>query len=578
MKKAVYKHLLHAYGNLPLLWIGIVTECIRTLTQKVFLVLIVSYLALDMATGSTEKAKSLILLFILVYIAGTLIGALGELLAIKTTDTRYKVLLMNYYQKLVGKDLSFYRDHQTGYLISLFRQHLDGTMALVRLHRSDAVRMFVSLFGPVVVLFFVRPPLGLLAVVTVLILGAYVMWSFSRVNKYRKPAQEIYRKLTGEVSDELTNAVAFKSAGHESESLRKVAELSEEEMKNFWLRHKAVAFFDLPRIALTGLAMVFGFYIALNTTRNGIESVGLIVLIFIYLLQIMQSIGELPDLISRNDEHIAKVYPTLEYLGNAYESIMDIANPQSLRMTKAEIQLQNVAFAYKTKKSHPVFTDMNLIIKGGEHVGIIGLSGAGKSTLAGLLMRFDDVDGGSIAIDGVDIRNMRQSELRQKISYVPQEPLLFHRTIKENILYFNREATDEEMISAAKIAHAHDFILDLSEGYNTTVGERGVKLSGGQKQRIVLARALLKNASIIIFDEATSALDSESEKLIQDAIPRMIHNRTAIIIAHRLSSISRLDRILVMHEGKIIEQGTHAELLNAKGSYFSMWQKQSMYS
>jgi ATP-binding cassette subfamily B protein len=189
-------------------------------------------------------------------------------------------------------------------------------------------------------------------------------------------------------------------------------------------------------------------------------------------------------------------------------------------------------------------------------------------------MRFDDIDSGSICIDGTDIREVRQEELRSSIAYVPQEPLLFHRTIRENLQYFGKDLSEAHMFRAAKAAHAEEFIAKLPDGYDTLVGERGVKLSGGQKQRIVIARAILKDAPIMLFDEATSALDSESEKIIQKALPQIIGKRTAIVIAHRLSTIASLDRIIVMHEGKIIEDGTHAELLKLKGRYHSLWQKQ----
>ena len=230
--------------------------------------------------------------------------------------------------------------------------------------------------------------------------------------------------------------------------------------------------------------------------------------------------------------------------------------------------------AFRNKERGPKVLSLNTI-KGGEQVGIVGLSGAGKSTLASLLLRFDEIDGGSIKIDNIDIRDVRQNQLRQKIAYVPQEPLLFHRSIKENIAYYNCDIEDAEIICAAKAAHAHEFIEKLPDGYDTIVGERGVKLSGGQKQRVAIARAILKKTPIMIFDEATSALDSESEQIIQRALPEIIGKQTAIVVAHRLSTVAGLDRIIVMHEGKIVESGTHEELLALNGRYNSLWQKQT---
>jgi ATP-binding cassette subfamily B protein len=297
------------------------------------------------------------------------------------------------------------------------------------------------------------------------------------------------------------------------------------------------------------------------------------------MFQIVRNVGSLPELITRHDDLVTKLYPTLKYLGHEYAQVQDPSKPKTLRVEHGAIDIERIRFGYvlaHQQRAHvPIFRDFSLHIRGGEHVGIVGLSGVGKSTLANLLLRFDDVDGGSIKIDGMDIRDVRQSELRRHIAYVPQEPLLFHRTIRENITYCCDHADDAEVIHAAKVAHAHEFIDKLPDGYDTVVGERGMKLSGGQKQRIVIARAILKKAPIMLFDEATSALDSESEQIIQRALPRIIEKQTAIVIAHRLSTVAGLDRILVMHEGKIVESGTHTELLVQNGRYASLWEKQT---
>jgi ATP-binding cassette subfamily B protein len=231
-----------------------------------------------------------------------------------------------------------------------------------------------------------------------------------------------------------------------------------------------------------------------------------------------------------------------------------------------------VEFVYEGKTT--VFENFNLMIKPGERVGIVGESGGGKSTFTKLLLRFADVTKGEIAIDGQDIRTIRQDDLRTSIAYVPQEPILFHRSLLENIRYGRLEATDEEVYAASRRANAHDFILRSPNKYETLVGERGVKLSGGERQRVAIARALLKNAPILILDEATSSLDSKSEALIQEAFARLMEHRTVIVIAHRLSTIQKLDRIIVLENGKIQESGSHAELLHQKGKYSELWNHQ----
>jgi ATP-binding cassette subfamily B protein len=256
--------------------------------------------------------------------------------------------------------------------------------------------------------------------------------------------------------------------------------------------------------------------------------------------------------------------------------VQDPPNPEKPRITKGAITFKDMDFTHPDSRlNDSLFTGMSLNIQPSEKIGLVGHSGSGKTTLTKLLLRFNDVDGGEILIDGQNIAHIKQDDLRQYISYVPQEPLLFHRTIRENIAFGQPDASDEAVYEAARKAYAHEFILELPQGYNTLVGERGVKLSGGQRQRIAIARAILKDAPILVLDEATSALDSESEKLIQAALWELMKGRTAIIIAHRLSTIQRMDRIVVLDDGKIVEQGSHDELLKQDGSYAKLWSHQS---
>ena len=228
-----------------------------------------------------------------------------------------------------------------------------------------------------------------------------------------------------------------------------------------------------------------------------------------------------------------------------------------------------------SEQKKPIFEDFSLHINPGERIGLVGSSGSGKTTLTKLLLRFADVSAGDITIDNQSISNITQSSLRDSVAYVPQETTLFHRSIAENIAYGKEDATIEQIKKAAKLANAHEFIMSMPEGYDTPAGERGVKLSGGQRQRIAIARAILKDAPILVMDEATSALDSESETLIQEAMQELMKGRTTLVIAHRLSTIAALDRIVVLKNGKIVEQGTHEKLLKNSGEYSKLWNKQS---
>ncbi len=256
--------------------------------------------------------------------------------------------------------------------------------------------------------------------------------------------------------------------------------------------------------------------------------------------------------------------------------VKDPASPEQSRVKQGAISFKGVNFTHPdSRRDETLFVGLNLEISAGEKIGLVGHSGSGKTTLTKLLLRFNDIDGGEILIDGQNIARVTQEDLRQNIAYVPQEPLLFHRSIRENIAYSNPSASNKEIEEAAKKAYAQEFIEKLPKGYDTLVGERGVKLSGGQRQRIAIARAILKDAPILILDEATSALDSESEKLIQAALWELMKGRTAIVIAHRLSTIQRMDRILVLHDGEVIEQGKHANLLDKNGTYAKLWAHQS---
>jgi len=252
--------------------------------------------------------------------------------------------------------------------------------------------------------------------------------------------------------------------------------------------------------------------------------------------------------------------------------VTDKKNATPIIIEKGNIQLSDVTFEYQ--KNHAVFNQLNLHIPAGQKVGLVGFSGSGKSTFVNLILRFYDLQSGGILIDGQNIADHTQDSLRAQIAMIPQDPALFHRSLMENIRYGRLDATDDEVIEAAKMAHCHEFIQTLDEGYASLVGERGIKLSGGQRQRIAIARAILKNVPILILDEATSSLDSVTEKLIQDSLHRLMENKTTIVVAHRLSTLSNLDRILVFHHGAVIEDGAKDDLLKNNGRFAMLWNMQ----
>jgi ATP-binding cassette, subfamily B, bacterial len=271
-----------------------------------------------------------------------------------------------------------------------------------------------------------------------------------------------------------------------------------------------------------------------------------------------------------------------EYIGNITDGVSIIIRPheildsptaRELVVTHGEIRFEKVDFAYIGGMK--VFEGLDLLIRPNERVGLVGFSGSGKSTFMNLILRLYDLQGGRILIDGQDIREVTQDSLRRAISMISQDPMLFHRSLYENVRYGSLDATDAEVHDAARQAHAHEFIASLPDAYDSLVGERGVRLSGGQRQRVAIARAVLKNAPIFFLDEATSSLDSVTERHIQDSIEHLLRGRTSIVIAHRLSTIAHLDRIVVFHEGQVVEDGAHADLLERGGHYARMWGMQA---
>lgn len=325
--------------------------------------------------------------------------------------------------------------------------------------------------------------------------------------------------------------------------------------------------------AMMTIMNLFAFIAAILATQYHIANIGTIYLVISYTLNVVGQLWGVSGLTRGYLRIIGDAAPMIQTLGEPYE-LVDAPDAKKLTIKHGSVTFDHVVFSHDAEEE-ALFKDFNLEIKAGEQIGLVGRSGSGKTTLTRLLLRFSDLDGGTIAIDGQDISKLEQADLRRHIAYVPQEPALFHRTIAENIAYGKLDATPAEIEAAAKKANAFEFIEKLPLGMETLVGERGVKLSGGQRQRIAIARAILKDAPILLLDEATSALDSESESLIQEALAKLMKGRTSIVIAHRLSTIAGLDRIIVLNDGAIVEQGTHKELSHSTGIYAKLWSKQS---
>ena len=379
-------------------------------------------------------------------------------------------------------------------------------------------------------------------------------------------------KMTGQLADTVTNILTVKSFGNEKLEEEKALKGAEDWRKKSFKLMNGFLITSSSYSTLTSILMVSAFVSAIYASEHKIIDVAVIYLIVTYTMTVCRQLWQMNNVMRTYYRVIGDSYDMTEILITPTKIVDN--STKKLSVTNGNIKLKNVTFKYDDVDKH-IFDKFNLDIKAGQKIGLVGPSGSGKSTLVKLLLRFNDIEDGKISIDNQDISKVSQESLRKLIAYVPQEPMLFHRTIRENIAYSKPDASIEEVKNAAREANALEFIEDLENGFDTVVGERGTKLSGGQRQRIAIARAILKDAPILILDEATSALDSESEKLIQDSLDNLMKKRTSIVIAHRLSTIAKLDRIIVLEHGKITEDGSHQKLLNQGGTYCHLWNHQS---
>jgi ATP-binding cassette subfamily B protein len=380
--------------------------------------------------------------------------------------------------------------------------------------------------------------------------------------------------LAGHVADSIANAETVRAFAREPDEAcihrRNVLDLGVKTMRSWDYQNLRVDTITAPMHVLTN---TLGLIVALATSRGSGVSLEAVFITFSYYTTATRVMWEF-NRIYRNLETALTDAAQFTELLLEPPSVVDVPEPQTLAPGDRSVEMRNVTFAYAPNQP-PLFRQFTLRVEPGEKVGLVGRSGGGKTTITRLLLRFADVQAGAILVGGQRVDEVSQSALRALIAYVPQDPSMFHRSIADNIRVGRPAASDTEVRRAAEIAHAAEFIEALPAAYETLVGERGVKLSGGQRQRIAIARAILKDAPILILDEATSSLDSESETLIQDALWKLMAGRTAIVIAHRLSTVRRMNRLVVIDGGRTVEQGTHDELLQARGLYTSLWAHQS---
>ncbi|MBD7908644.1 ABC transporter ATP-binding protein [Sporosarcina gallistercoris] len=480
----------------------------------------------------------------------------------------------NLYGHLQKLSMRFYSETRAGEVISRIINDVEQTKNFVMIGLMNVWLDLATILIAVAIMLTMDVPL------TLVTLLAFPFYAFSVKHFFGK-----LRKLTGERSQALANVQSYLHERVAGVSVIKSFSLEEIEQDRFdetngkfldkaieHTKWNAKAFAVVNTITDVAPLLVISY--AGYQVINGSLSVGTMVAFIAYIERLYSPLRRLVNASTSLTQSFASMDRVFELMEEPYE-VTDKKDARALPAIQGEIEFDHVDFAYE-KEGFPVLRDMNFTVKPGETVALVGMSGGGKSTIVSLIPRFYDVTGGAIKIDGHDLRDIQTKTLRDQIGLVLQDSILFSDSVRSNIMMGNPDASEEEIVSAAKAANAHDFIMELPEGYETKVGERGVKLSGGQKQRLSIARVFLKNPPMLILDEATSALDLESEALIQESLSRLAHNRTTVIVAHRLSTITHADKILVIDHGELKEQGTHAELIAKQGIYYDLFQVQTI--
>jgi len=480
------------------------------------------------------------------------------------------------FDRLERHSYAFFSNTFTGTLVAKVRRYIN---AFETMHDQFVFAVWMNglrlIFGLAVLSYFSLPLGIVLFTWLVLYIGITALFVKKKLKKDLLTA-EANSRTTGVLSDAITNILNVKMFASHSRELSYFTDATDVEEK----RRRDAGYFQNTQFLFQGYFIALfefaGMFAAAHLWLNGSISAGTIILMQIYIFTSFDVVWN----IGRNSAKVMKALAEAKEMVDIFErpvAVDDPQNPEKCKISKGKIEIKNISFLYEEgeEKRTKVFKKLSLNILAGEKVGLVGPSGAGKTTITKLLLRFADIQDGKILIDGQDISRITQSDLRSRIAYVPQDPILFHRTLRENISYSNPDASEEKIIDAAKRSRAHEFIKSFSRGYDTYVGERGVKLSGGERQRVAIARAMLKDAPVLILDEATSSLDSISEQHIQEAFDELMKGRTTLVVAHRLSTIQKMDRIIVFDKGAIDEDGTHKELIAKKGLYYRLWKQQS---
>ena len=515
-----------------------------------------------------------ILVYAALQIANVLIWRFIDVIAWRLEGNVERDIARRVFAHLLQQSPNFHANHFGGSLVSQTNKLMGGYIRFADTTMFQVLPLLSALLFAGIILTTRAPAYAAILVGFALVYMASAVFVTQPARRRGAEQAAAESAQTGSLADAVTNVMAIKSfsgSRYEHERFAKATDTTHHHLLQLMRAHnKQQLYFGSMSNGILAVSLLMA---VVSVMVFGVD-LGTAFLILSYTNTIANNLFQFSNTALRNYNRSIGDSADMVRILQIKPEIQDPQQPEAPRISRGEIVFKDVAFTH-SGSNEALFHGLSIKIKAGEKVGLVGHSGSGKTTFTRLLLRFSDIDSGQITIDGQDISKLTQDDLRSSIAYVPQEPILFHRSLRENIGYGDLRASQAEIAAVAKLAHAHEFITALPDGYDTLVGERGVKLSGGQRQRIAIARAMLKNAPILVLDEATASLDSESEALIQNALWKLMEGRTAIVVAHRLSTIQKMDRIVVLDDGKVIGQGSHKELLQADGAYAKLWARQS---
>ena len=538
--------------------------------------LMVRYITGTVVLLPIEEASSTIIrlgifMVLLVIVEGYcnyFIGYYGHVMGAKIEhDMRNEIF--GHYQKL---SFAFFDNQKVGHLLSRITSDLFDITELLHHGPEDVVISAIKLLGAFIILLVINAKLAFVAIGFVVIMLLYAVAMNGRMRGAFRENRARIADINSQIEDSLSGIRVVKSFSNEKTEMDKFEEGNSRFVDSKKKSYRYMGTYNSGMGVFSTLITVGSLLMGAWLMMKGELSAADLVTFLLYINNFTEPVKKLVNFTEQFQNGYSGYERFVEIM-NIAPDIKDKEDAKSLDRVQGEIQFENVSFHYSENKEN-VLSHVNLDVKPGEYVALVGSSGAGKTTLCSLIPRFYDVTGGAVRLDGIDIRDVKLKDLRRQIGIVQQDVYLFAGTILENIRYGKPEATDEEVVNAAMAANAHEFIMSLPEGYNTDIGQRGVKLSGGQKQRLSIARVFLKNPPVLIFDEATSALDNESEKIVQHSLELLAKDRTTFVIAHRLSTIRNAERILVLTEDGIAEEGTHESLLAQGGIYAGLYNMQ----